>query len=178
MSEAELQTRVQPFGEAGQRLLAAYRQAYPDYSPTYLWEQMVSARVMLGSETLASRKAAQGGAPAYVYMVDWETPVAGGVFKTPHTMEIPFVLYSYDKVRTFVGPGPGPAHMADQMGGAWAAFARTGRPDHGGIPPWPAFDTERRPVMVFNTESRVVDDPLPQVRKVLETIPQILTLRG
>ena len=178
MTEADLQTRIKPFGEPGQRLLAAYRHAYPDYSPTYLWEQMLSGRVMLGSETLASRKAAKGGAPAYVYMMAWETPVEGGAFKTPHTMEIPFMLYSYDKVRTFVGEGPGPKHMADQIGGAWVAFARHGRPDHPGIPHWPEWRTPERPVMVFNTTSKVVDDPLPEVRQVLESMPQILTFRG
>jgi len=178
MSEADLQQRVKPFGEPGQRLLAAYRHAYPDYSPTYLWEQMLSARVMLGSQTLASRKAAKGGAPAYVYMMAWETPVEGGMFKTPHTMEIPFMLYSYNKVRTFVGEGPSPKHMADQIGGAWVAFARHGRPDHPGIPHWPEWRTPERPVMVFNTTSKVIDDPLPEVRQVLETMPQILTFRG
>ncbi|HEY2661978.1 MAG TPA: carboxylesterase family protein [Caulobacteraceae bacterium] len=178
MTEEDLQTRVKPFGEPGQRLLAAYRKAYPSYSPTYLWEQMISARVMLGSEILAARKAAKGGAPAYVYMVTWETPVEGGVFKTPHTMEIPFMLYSYDKVRTYVGPGPGPKHMADQIGGAWVAFARHGVPDHPGIPHWPAFNVSERPVMVFNTRSEVVKDPLPEVRQVLETLPQALMLRG
>lgn len=178
MSEADLQTRVKPFGEAGQKLLAAVRQAYPSYSPTYLWVALLSSRVMAGSELLAARKAAKGGAPAYVYMMDWETPVADGIFKSPHTMEIPFMLYSYDKVRTFVGEGPGPAHMADQIGGAWAAFARTGRPDHPGIPHWPAYSGEKRSVMVFDTVSRVVDDPLPQVRAVLDAYPQIATLRG
>ena len=178
MTEAELQARIQPFGEPGQRLLAAYRRAYPAYSPTYLWEQMLSARVMLGSQTLASRKTAKGGAPAYVYMMTWETPVADGTFKSPHTMEIPFMLYSYDKVRTFVGEGPGPKHMADQIGGAWVAFARHGRPDHPGIPHWPQWRTPERPVMVFDTTSQVVNDPLPEVRQVLESMPQILSFRG
>lgn len=178
MTEADLQARIKPFGPPGQRLLAALREAYPAYSPTYLFEQMLSVRVMLGSEILAGRKAAAGGAPAYVYKMDWETPVSDGAFKSPHTMEIPFVLYSYDKVRTFVGEGPGPAHMAAQIGGAWAAFARSGKPDHAGIPHWPAFNSTERPVMVFNTVSKVVNDPLPGVRQVLETMPQILTFRG
>jgi para-nitrobenzyl esterase len=178
MTEADLQARVAPLGDHGRKLLAAYRKAYPTYSPTYLWVQMMSARIMLGAETLAGRKAAKGAAPAYVYMTAWETPTNHGIFKTPHTMEIPFMLYSYDKVRTFVGPGPGPKHMADQIGGAWVAFARTGKPDHAGIPHWPPFNTSDRSVMVFNTTSEVVSDPLSEVRKVLESLPPGLSARG
>jgi para-nitrobenzyl esterase len=171
MTEADLQARVKPMGEGGQKLLAAIRAAYPGYSPTYLWVQMISVRVLQGSETLAERKAAQGKAPAYVYSISWETPVGGGFFKSPHTIEIPFTLASYDKVREYVGEGPGPKHMSDQMAGAWVAFARTGNPNHPGIPHWPAFNATTRPVMDFNTVSKVVDDPLPGVRRVLAAMP-------
>jgi|HubBroStandDraft_4_1064222.scaffolds.fasta_scaffold63333_1 para-nitrobenzyl esterase len=178
LTEEELQKRVASLGEPGQKILAALRHAYPNYSPTYLYVEMLSGRVMFGSEVLAARKAAQSAAPAYVYMVTWETPVNGGSFKTPHTMEIPFMLYSYDKVRTFVGPGPQPKHMADQIGGAWVAFARTGKPDHPGIPHWPEFNASTRPVMVFNSTSKVVNDPLPEVRMALEAAPSAQTFRG
>jgi len=167
MTEADLQARVKPMGENGQKLLAAVRKDFPGYSPTNLWVEMISVRVMQGSETLAARKAEQGRAPAYVYMTSWETPAGGGVFKAPHTVEIPFMLYSYDKVRAFVGPGPEPKHMADQIGGAWVAFARTGNPNHPGIPHWPAYDPKTRPVMDFNVKSRVVNDPWPEVRVAL-----------
>jgi para-nitrobenzyl esterase len=61
--------------------------------------------------------------------------------------------------------------MADQMAGAWVAFARTGKPDHAGIPHWPPFNTQTRPVMEFNNVSRVVDDPLKEVRLALEAMP-------
>jgi para-nitrobenzyl esterase len=169
---------MKPLGETGQKALAAYRKAYPDYSPTYLWEQVISARVMQGTQFVAERKAAKGRAPAYVWLMEWETPVGGGVLKTPHTMEIPFALYSFDKVRTFVGPGPGPKQMADQIAGAWVAFARTGKPDHAGIPHWPAFNATERPVMVFNLTSRIVDDPLSEVRKIIASVPPGTMPRG
>jgi para-nitrobenzyl esterase len=167
MTEADLEARVKAMGPNGQKLLAAIRKDFPGYSPTNLWVEMISVRVMQGSETLAERKAAQGRAPAYVYFTSWETPAGGGVFKAPHTIEIPFMLYSYDKVRAFVGPGPEPKHMADQIGGAWVAFARTGNPNHPGIPHWPAYDPKTRPVMDFNLKSQVVNDPWPDVRLAL-----------
>ena len=170
LTEAELADRVKPLGPGGARLLAAVRKAYPSYSPTYLWVQMISLRMMQGSEALAERKAAKGRAPAYVYTITWETPASGGIFKTPHTMEIPFMLYNFDRVRAFVGPGPEPKHMADQIAGAWVAFARTGKPDHAGIPHWPAYNATSRPVMAFNLKSRAVNDPLPEVRQALNSM--------
>ncbi|HEX4182487.1 MAG TPA: carboxylesterase family protein [Caulobacteraceae bacterium] len=178
LTEVDLQERMKPLGETGQKLLAAYRKAYPNYSPTYLWEQVMSARVMQGTEFVAERKAAKGRAPAYVWFMTWETPVQGGIFKTPHTMEIPFALYSFDKVRTFVGEGPQPKQMADQIAGAWVAFARTGKPDHPGIPHWPPFTAADRSVMEFNLTSRVVNDPLSEVRQLLTQMSPTTMPRG
>ena len=171
MTEAELEARVKPLGEPGAKLLAAFRKTYPDYSPTYLWVQMISARVMQGSEIVATAKAAKGRAPAYVWFMTWETPVEGGIFKTPHTMELPFSLYSFEKVRAYVGEGRDPKRMADQIAGAWVAFARTGKPDHPGIPHWPEFNAQQRPVMEFNLKSRVVNDPLGDVRELVAQMP-------
>ena len=173
LTEAELQARVKPMGENGQKLLAAFRKAYPSYSPTFLWIQLISVRKMQGAELVGEHKAALGRAPAYVYRISWETPVADGLYRSPHTIEIPFMLYSFDKVRTFVGPGAGPRRMADQMAGAWVAFARTGKPDHPGIPHWPAFNPGARPVMDFNLTSKVINDPLPEVRQVLSSMTSL-----
>jgi para-nitrobenzyl esterase len=170
MTEDQLQALVKVRGETGQKLLVAFRKAYPSYSPTFLWIQMISAWKMQGAELVGELKAAQGRAPAYVYTISWETPIADGLLKSPHTIEVPFMLYSFDRVRAFVGPGPGPKQMADQMAGAWVAFARTGKPDHPGIPHWPAFDPAVRPVMDFNLKSKVVNDPLSEVRQVLSSM--------
>jgi para-nitrobenzyl esterase len=44
----------------------------------------------------AELKAAQGGAPAYMYEFTWKTPVLGGILRTPHTLCIPFVFGNCD----------------------------------------------------------------------------------
>jgi para-nitrobenzyl esterase len=99
----------------------------------------------------------------------WETPVENGQFKSPHTIEIPFMLDSYRRVRAFVGPDPQAARMARQLASAWVAFARSGRPDCPEIPHWPAYDAATRATMVFNLKSEVVDDPNPEVRKIIQS---------
>ena len=168
LTEEELQGRVKAIPK-GAELLAAMRKLHPSYSPTYLWVAVLSVRFMQGTNAVADRKVAQGKAPVYLWSMTWETPVGGGILKTPHTMEIPFMLNSYERVRAFVGPGPGPAQMARQFSDAWVAFARTGKPETASIPSWPAYDRSTRATMMFDLKSKVVNDPYGEVRKVIES---------
>jgi para-nitrobenzyl esterase len=73
-----------------------------------------------------------------------------------------------ETARNFVGQGDEPQRLADQMSEAWLAFARTGDPATPALPDWPAYDAGRRATMVFNLESRVVEDPYSGIRKVLQ----------
>lgn len=156
-------------GPKSDALLVALRKTYPDYSPSYLNAQVLTSTFMLGdSIRLAERKAAQHGAPVYMYRLTWETPVGGGVFKSPHTLEIPFVFDTVESTRPLVGPGPEPQKLADQMSSSWVAFARSGNPNNPAIPNWPAYTSERRATMEFNVQSKVVDDPASDVRRALE----------
>lgn len=149
-------------GDKADALVAALRRAYPDYNPTHLTAAVQTATGMwAGSVKLAERKAAQGAAPAFMYMLTWETPVSRGRLRSPHAVEIPLVFDNVEAARNFVGRGDDPQIVADQMSDAWLAFAQTGDPG------WPAYETARRMTKLFDVESRVVEDPLPEVRKVL-----------
>ena len=150
-------------GDKAEVLTDALRAAYPDYSPTHLASGVGTAVGMwAGSIKLAERKAAQNAAPVWMYMLTWETPVAKGRLRTPHALEIPLVFDNVEKARSFVGRGEEPQVVADQMSDAWLAFARSGDPG------WPAYDTPARATKLFDLESRVVSDPLSEVRKVLQ----------
>lgn len=156
-------------GEKAEALVAELRKVHPDYSPTYLTAAAQTATGMwLGSITIAERKAAQKAAPAYVYMLTWETPVSRGRLKCPHALEIPLVFDNVEKARNFVGRGDEPQAVADQMSSAWLAFARTGDPHTEGLPAWAPYDTTTRATMLFNVESRVENDLNAGVRKVLQ----------
>jgi para-nitrobenzyl esterase len=156
-------------GPNAPNIVAALKKAHPDYSPTYLMAELVTTTFMWGgSVTLATRKAAQNSAPVYMYQLVWETPIGNGVFKAPHTLEIPFVFDTVEVSRPLVGPGPAPQKLADQMSAAWIAFARTGNPNNPAIPNWPAYNAADRATMMFDVSSRVVNDPYTDVRKALQ----------
>ncbi|HEY2707994.1 MAG TPA: carboxylesterase family protein [Caulobacteraceae bacterium] len=168
-TEEEMLKRVKrSAGDKAEPLLAAVREAFPDYSPSHLTAAVQTATGMWGgSITLAERKAAQGAGPVYMYLLEWETTAARGKLRSPHAVEIPLVFDNVEKARSFMGRGD-PQAMADQMSEAWLAFARTGNPATPALPDWPAYDAEHRATMVFNLESRVVEDPYPGVRKAVQ----------
>jgi para-nitrobenzyl esterase len=50
--------------------------------------------------------------------------------------------------------------LAAQTSDAWIAFARSGNPNHKGLPTWPAYTMAQRSSMVFDAPaSKVVNDP-------------------
>ena len=169
-TEEDMLKRVkQAAGDKAEPLLAAVREAFPDYNPSHLTAAVQTAMGMWGgSVTLAERKAAQKAGPVYMYLLAWETPVARGRLRSPHAVEIPMVFDNIEKARNFMGRGEEPQVLADQMSEAWLAFARTGNPATPALPDWPAYDAGRRATMVFNLESKVVEDPYPGVRRVVQ----------
>ena len=56
------------------------------------------------------------------------------------------------------------------MSAAWAAFARTGNPNHKGLPNWPKFNTTQRATMILNNQCKVVNDPNGEERKALAAL--------
>jgi len=117
-----------------------------------------------GTDTQAERKAALGKAPVYMYRFQWYSPVGGGRLRAMHCMDIPFVFENVDLCKTVVGDGKDRYALADKMSSAWVAFARTGNPNHKGLPKWDPFTADRRATMIFNNECRAVTDPYREER--------------
>jgi para-nitrobenzyl esterase len=95
----------------------------------------------------------------WMYRFSWRTPALDGVLGACHAIELPFVFEKLGEAADFVGEAA-PAGLAADVHQAWVSFAATGKA------PWPAYDTERRPVMDFNAVSRVIDDPNAEERRL------------
>jgi para-nitrobenzyl esterase len=53
----------------------------------------------------------------------------------------------------------GAPELAAIVSATWVQFARSGKPDNAAIPAWPAYTTDTRATLVFDTRCRVVNDP-------------------
>ncbi len=147
-------------------VIATYRRQSPAADNTFLY-QLISTNNWLTEPVaeIAERKAKLAGAPVYVYRFDKATPVQGNRLRTPHTVEVPYVFDNIALGKAFVGEGPDKQALANAMSSTWTAFARSGIPEADkGLPRWPAYEPQRRAVMVINDSSRIVDDPQREER--------------
>ena len=156
----ELEKRVTArYKDHAADIIAAYRREYPKESPFGLWAAISAAGMRQNAIAQAERKAAQGGAPAYMYIYAWRTPALGGQIGTFHSSEITFAFDNASLCTHYSANDPGGMALSSKMGEAWAAFARSGKPGHTGLPAWPAYTADKRATMVFNAPSVVKNDP-------------------
>jgi len=125
--------------------IAAYRHAFPDADPGFLFGEIFTDYLTMGVERTADARAAAGGAPVHRYVFA-PAPAL-------HSGELPPLFRYRDD-------GP----IADLMGDTWTAFARTGHPQHAGLPDWPAYDRARRSTMYLDRPPAVATDPFREVR--------------
>jgi para-nitrobenzyl esterase len=148
------------------RIVADYRSRRPGVTASELWTDLATdAAFRIPAIRLAEAQLPHG--PVWMYLFTWESPVFGGILRSTHALEIPFVFDNLDKggVEMFTGTGPERAALAAAMHRAWGAFARTGDPGHEGIPAWPRYERARRATMRFDAPSEVLDDPLAADRE-------------
>jgi para-nitrobenzyl esterase len=108
----------------------------------------------------AALRAAQGGAPAYLDWFAWDSPVLDGRLHSFHCPDLPFVFDNTDRCDHMTGGGPEARALAARISTAWVHFARTGNPNHGGLPEWPRFDALVRSTMILD-DVCAVKAPIP-----------------
>lgn len=119
----------------------------------------------LGSIEIAEKKAAQNGAPVYLYQFGYksEMKIPGTEYPigTPHAMDITFKFHNETPAITpgfLSGSRPNRFIASKNMAELWTTFARTGKPSAVGLPEWPAYNFETRPSMRIDTNCEVIND--------------------
>ena len=152
-------------------VVAFYRKTYPSYSPADVYFAASTAGRSWKAAILQDEARARAGAPAYAYQVNWRSPIQGGIFGAPHTIDIGLVFGTLDAKGAIVGTGPESVAMSNTMSDAFIAFARTGDPNGGALPRWEPYALPRRQTMIFDTVSRMEDDPRGAERAFFDRAP-------
>lgn len=166
LTEAGLADLVnQRFNGKALEVLPLYRAAYPNKSPYLIQAQILTdsggrARAIAQAE----RKAALGGAPAYMYVWEWATPAFDGKFGAVHGHDVDASFNLYRNNMAGSGREEGRA-MTQCLASTWVAFAKTGNPNNPHIPLWPSYDAKQRATMIFDKNLRVENDPRSAIRK-------------
>ncbi len=162
-----LENTRKALGAEAERIIEIYRKRAPKATPYELSTNISNDIAAMSSIRLAERRAALGKAPTYLYVFAWETPVMG--LRAPHTLEIPFVFNHIEACESMVGKVNAQMRKLEaDTAGAWAALARTGNPNHKGLPNWQAYTPDKRATMIFDSPCHVENDPVGEVRQIVD----------
>lgn len=149
-----------------------YRRTHPELTPDQvLIRATTAARSWRAAVIEAEMRAAQGS-PAYVYQLDFPSRRSNGRTGAYHTSDIPLMLDNVSAEGSGAS-GPDGQALADRMANALLAFARTGDPNHPGLPRWTPYSLARRETMVLDRASRMENDPRGDERRFFGRIPYI-----
>jgi len=156
-----------------EEVVRQYRAMYPAYSATDVFFAATTAfRSWRGQVIEAERRAAQPEAAlhTWAYELDWRTPIDGGKWGAPHTLDIPLVLDNVAVADGMSGDGSEAVQLAELMSDTWIAFARTGNPNHKGLAEWRPYDLTKRSTMLFTAHSHLMNDPRGSERQLIEQV--------
>ena len=160
MTDAEVEQRVHGmFADKTPAILAAFRRRTPAAKPFDLWSHIAASTVRENAIKQCKAKAALGKAPAYLYWFTWQTPILDGRPRAFHCSEIAFAFDNTDRCENMTGGGPDARALAAKVSEAWIHFARTGNPNHPGIPHWAEFAPDTIPTIIFDNKTEVVNNP-------------------
>ncbi len=132
--------------------VAAYDKAYPD---TKMPSDMIDVDFMMrpGSVNFANIKNDVEGAPTYMYLFSWDSPVLDGMLKAAHCMEIAFVFNNIHRNEEYNGGTPEAYALAEKLSKTWAVFAHSGNPNNDLMPSWEPYTEQEGATMIMDNVS-------------------------
>ncbi|MBR3514306.1 MAG: carboxylesterase/lipase family protein [Bacteroidaceae bacterium] len=146
-AEAEAAVR-QRQGERADQYIAAFKKAYPNAQPKEM--TYVDTGFRAGAVRQAAAKAAQGGAPAYLYLFTWKPE--SNALGASHGMELPFMLHNVSLQREMTGASAEAYKFEELVSSVWLAFIRTGNPNTKGLPKWEPYNAETGVTMILDNK--------------------------
>jgi len=171
LDEAGLKKQLQSqLGANADRVYQLYRDAYPKVTPYLIQARIATDRGFRRSAyKQADLKASAGGAPAYFYLWEWPVPAFDGKFGAVHGVDVGATVHDFRGPINGGGSAEG-TRMVERFAAVWTGFAKTGKPVSSLTPEWPAYDTKTRATMVFDNDTRVVNDHRREFRMLWDEL--------
>ncbi|MDX2217476.1 MAG: carboxylesterase family protein [Burkholderiales bacterium] len=134
-------------------VVARYREWFREYSPEQVFIAATTAGRSWRGQLIEAEERAKAGAPAWVYQLNFENAM--------HTADIGLAF------GTVPSPTAAQKAMSERLMDVFLRFTKNGDPG------WPAYVLPERKTMVFDVESRVVDNPRGRERELFATVPYI-----
>jgi para-nitrobenzyl esterase len=156
----------QRFGDKTAAIVDAYAAAFPDRKPVEIWSLVTGNRQLVIATANAKVKQP---APVYLAWFGWHPPLFDNRMRAFHCLDICFWYYNTDVMLTHTGGGARPRRLSKTMADALLRFMRTGDPNGGDLPHWPAYTEANGETMILNDVCEVKNDPDREARKTLGT---------
>jgi para-nitrobenzyl esterase len=146
LTRAQIIEKMKPLlGDRTEAVISTYEKAMPGASPSSIIRQINQDRDWtLPNLWIAEAKAKGGGKPAYLYFVDAEMITAA--------------VLGNGRAEPLNGDATG------QFTTAYAAFAKTGDPNHPGILTWRPYRIGAPAWMVFGEQTHLVKEAVPTLK--------------
>lgn len=138
----------QRMGERADAFIEAFKKAYPNAKPKEM--TYVDTGFRSGAIRQAAAKAAQKGAPAYLYLFTWKPE--SNALGASHGMELPFMLHNVNLQREMTGASPAAYNFEKLISSIWIAFIKTGNPNVKGLPKWEPYTEDTGVTMILDNK--------------------------